>query len=132
MKRRNFVTGTLTTAAAAALALTANPDLVTAQAVTFSDDDTLTQRTQKLNRLLNADFEVDVKYPKEWETQRCFIRRDELLGAQFPRLLWDIKHPFEWSVHLNQNGKQYTHDMNPLEFFHWTSQMAWEHRRRNR
>lgn len=112
----------------ATLALPISLSSARADSTTFSDEDTLVERTKKLNALMGTNFQVDVKYPKEWETERFPVSRDELLGAQFPRLLWDMRHPFQWSVHLRQYGVQCTHSMTPLEFFHFTSQWAWDFR----
>lgn len=115
-----------TIAAATALALPATSAATVKQDVNFSDDDTLVQRIEKFNVLTGASYEVDVKFPEGGgrDNQR---RREDLLGAQFPRLIYVPSHPFqfEWSVHLKLDGKQCSHDMSPFEFFHWTSATAW-------
>lgn len=130
MQRRNFIAGTAALVAAAALPTSSLAGTQQSE-TTFTDDDTLVQRTQKLNALMGWDYEVDVKYPKEWDTQRYSTSREELLGAQFPRLVYNPKQPFEWSVYLKRGELQCTHNMSPFEFFHWTSVMAWQYRRKH-
>lgn len=125
MERRNFVTAIA--GAAAIMALPATSLAAHPTPSTFSDDDTLVQRAEKLNALMGTDYEVDVTYPKEWDT-RQLISRDELLGAQYPRLTYGLKDPPEWNVYFKCNGERCSRDMNPFEFFHYTSAIAWQYR----
>lgn len=129
MQRRKFIGG-LTVAALLPLpAVVGSSDVDQwfvrqAQANTFTEEDTLVERVAKLNALMGTDYVLDVEYPKEWERQTPPVHKDELLHARRSQLVDDPRHPSRWRAYLKRNGEHWTGSMQPIEFLHWTAQVA--------
>lgn len=135
MNRRTFTTGLAVAAAVVAVPVSAkssNPDdwfQREREANTFTEDDNLTERLDKLNALMGTDYEIRVFMPDEWRKARSGrkyplppVTEAELLAATGPRLIQGVK--YEWGVHLRRNGKRWTGNMSPVEYLDWTAQVA--------
>lgn len=135
MQRRNFITGTAATVVASAvvaLPLGGSVDCLAAQVKlnTFSPDDTLAQRTEKLNALMGTRFKVRADYPEEWDTVEWnkpgpdHLDEDYLLAATSARLDPTPTTKWTWGVYLEHDGQRWSGNMTPVEYLHWTAQVA--------
>lgn len=135
MQRRNFITGTVATAAVLALPMGHDSaDCYAAQGRlnTFSDDDTLPQRVEKLNALMGTKFTLHLdKVPELARDDPKWRAECEAMFVNCP-----AKHVFDdpkeeggmgdvgWRVSLWQDGKRFTGCMGVKPMFHWTAQIA--------
>jgi hypothetical protein len=74
--------------------------------------------------------------PDEWRREQSTRRKplppvdeEELLTkAAADNLPHSPVEPYRWGVYLERQGQRWSGDMNPIEYFHWTAQVAFGYR----